>query len=156
MTEPLIQKQVRLVMEQQCSETFMELVRRFALRCDVTLLFFDVTTDPTPPEHNNVAFKTTLTQAEFADLLEARLERWALADPPTVVMADSRIMPTGEKMLAMCNWLEDCAPAGVGFSLFCGRGEVSQYVANGERSDVATMLRNDLLPRLGRPQWRDA
>lgn len=142
--ESIVQTQVRLVLEQQCAALFGLLWPAFAHLCDLTLLVYDF------GDSGNVAFKTSLrTRPELVRICEATLERWRTGMPGPV--EPGAALPDEEILRVAAEIAKREMPAGVGFSLLLGRGTTSVYISNGERSTVAELIRNDLLP-----QWRGA
>jgi hypothetical protein len=137
------QTQVRLLLEQQTAALFVavwSLLERSNARCHCTVLGFDF---GGPGPYHNVSFKTTLSMPGLVETAEAMLERWRTGQPgppePGVTLPPPAVLYAARDVAAE-------AMPGLGFSVLLGRGTTSVYVANAERSTVAAMLRDDLLP----------
>jgi hypothetical protein len=147
--ESLPEKQVRLLLEEQCSRAFGRLLVDYRPSCEITLIAFDFGGGPGVP-YSNVAYKSTLPLRAIIRTLEDRLERWAQPNPPRL-LHDPKLhgwLPDAGELERMAAALRSLFGQGVGFSLFCGQGQRVQYVSSGEREGVAAMLRDDLLPGL--------
>jgi hypothetical protein len=135
--ETPVDTQVRLVLEQQCAETFRKLYTGRLRRWPFTLIAADFG----EAHEGNVAFKTSLTKPDLADAFTRLLEGWVGGAP--------RFAPEGVDAVLLrqvANGAKDSLPAGVGFIILIGDALESAYVSSCERTDVAKMLRNDLLP----------
>jgi hypothetical protein len=139
-TETLVAKQVRLVLEQQCALAFKAIWEdRSAREHGLTLLLFDFGFDG--DVHRNVAFKTSLFKDELIDSFEKLLGSWGgepVREPvPGVNTADlNDYGKTVEGML----------PAGVGFAILVGRRSATAYIASSARDCMIEMLERELLP----------
>lgn len=133
MTETIVEKQVRLVLERQCSDLFRFLRRALFAgfpACDLSLLVFDYA-----PGHT--AFATTLPEPLFVATLEGALRRWHTGVgevDPSVPLVDGAVLE------ALSTRARTLLPAGVGHGIFVGRGRTSVYIGSGERSGVAELI----------------
>lgn len=131
--ETLVEKQVRLVLERQCSDLFRFLRRALfagAPSCDLSLIVFDYA-----PGHT--AYSTTLTRPLFVATLEGALRRWHTGVgevDPSVPLVDGGVLE------ALSTRARELLPAGVGHGIFVGRGRTSVYIGSGERSGVAETI----------------
>lgn len=136
--ETFVEKQVRLVLEQQCAGVFMKLVARELRGYDFTLVAFDY-------GGGNVAFKTTLERSTLVETIKAMLERWRTGRLPERPGSVSPLL--GPTELGHLNAIiSGLLPAGTGFALVVGKGDWTVYIASTGRAD-ATALFKDLLPR---------
>jgi hypothetical protein len=133
-TETLVDKQVRLVLEQQCAEVFgfvLSLLRTFATGADLTFLAFD------SPGPGNIAFKTTLPRELFLATLDGAVERWrtgvGVVDPSVVLVGGPELERLGRRAARLL-------PPGVTFAIFVGRGPTSAYLASAEREGMAELI----------------
>lgn len=136
MTTEHVKTQVRLVLEQRCADTFRSLYKGRLRRYPFTLIAFDFGNDT----YDNVAFKTSLTMTGLADAFSALLEGWLGRAP--------RFSPDGVDSHMVRQLAEDVKDAlpGLGFIALLGDSASYAYVSNAERTTVAQMIRNDLLP----------
>jgi len=152
MAETHVQAQVRLLLEAQCARAFNALVKKFHPKCELTLIAFDYTEGETVDqfEYSNVAFKTSLDGVSLVELLEARIARWREPNPPTLPHDRARQgwLPDESDLVRYARFMRDHLPKSLGFSLFCGRGQRSQYIGAGDREGCAKMFEDDLLPGL--------
>lgn len=149
-TETFVQTQVRHVLERQCAEAFMALVRGPLSRHQFTLLFFDYCASAEATA--NVAFKTTHSASGLVQSFEALLWRWVNGKKFDFTPEEIRgvaPLPEGTDLSAMLRTTH--IPAGVGVVLLVGVGRITNYVATAERQGVAEMILKDLLPN-----WRAA
>jgi hypothetical protein len=130
------QTQVRLVLEQRCADTFRKLYKGKITRYPFTLVAFDFGNQT----YDNVAFKTSLTMPALADAFSALLEGWLGRAP--------RFSPDGVDSYMIRQLAEDVKDAlpGLGFIALLGDSASYAYVSNAERTSVAKLIRNDLLP----------
>jgi hypothetical protein len=139
--------QYRLQLERTCAGMFMG-VRDVVMPCPQTLLLFDF---GEPGAFQNVAFKTTLDQAELVGTAESLIASFARNEQRIISAADMRDLrlPPSALFVDVINALKQTVRAGIGFALLLGKGDAVMYGSNANREDVANMIRNDLLPR-----WR--
>ncbi len=138
MTETVVAKQVRLVLEQQCAQIFMRVLAHEHRErgYDCTLFMFDYGDGA----EGNVAFKTSLSRDAFLDTIDRLLASgWArgemrFVEPGEKVMGAERLVYLHHALKALC-------PAGVGYALLVGSGDAVQYISTGHRPGVAEMLR---------------
>lgn len=145
-TETLAQRQMRLHLETTCSKVIRNFVHHHRPRCDVTLLVFNYGAD----DYSNVAYCTSLPMREMIDALLALLARWENAGSARVLhdRETQGWLPDELEIQDYARTIEKSLPEDIGFSLLCGKGERTQYIAKGDREGVAEMLRADLLPGL--------
>lgn len=135
--ETFVETQMRLVLEQQCADTFRKLYKGRLARYAFSLLVFDFG----EPHSGNVAFKTSLTKPDLARAFTRLIESWS--------GGPHRFAPEGVDaalLRQLANDAKAAFPAGVGFVILIGDALESAYVSNAERADVAKMIRNDLMP----------
>lgn len=130
-----VEKQVRLLLEQQAAATFTKLYSGSLTRHHFTLIAFDF------GDSGNVAFKTSLRPAERVDTFQALIGSW---EGGPVRFAPQGLRPTTLRDLADAAKQE--FQAGIGFVMVVGDALESAYVSNAERSDVAKIIRAELLP----------
>lgn len=142
MSETMVQKQVRLVLEQQCASAFTKFVAPLARRgYELTLLAFDFGDD----QPGNVAFKTSLQRPPLIATVKALLERWQTGDAPDYDRSVQLLSPDGLKALGAL--IKEELPAGVGYAIINGRGATTIYIANGDRESMTEMLARELVPQ---------
>lgn len=135
--ETLVEKQVRLVLEQQCSAVFDRvLLPEHRLGFEVTLVVAEYGL------RGNVAFKTSLHVEALLGTLSALLRAWERGGPREITADDAR----GVRLMSRLDLerlqlaLRDASPAGVGFSLLVGRGRAVQYVSSMDRAGATDLL----------------
>lgn len=136
--ETFVDTQVRLVLEQQCADAFRKLYTGRLKRYPFTFIAADFG----EPQTGNVAFKTSLSKPDLAAAFETVLASWN--------KGPQRYAPEGVDAVLLrqlANNAKAALPAGVGFIALIGDAEESAYVSSCERTCVAEMLRNDLLPQ---------
>lgn len=133
-SETIAEKQVRLVLEQQCAEVFgfvLSLLRTFACGADLSFIAFD------SPGPGNTAFKTTLPRPLFLATLDGAVERWrtgsAVIDSSVVLVGLAELERLGRRAKRLL-------PEGVGHAIIVGRGTTSVYLATAEREGMAELL----------------
>jgi hypothetical protein len=151
-TESAIEREVRLVLEKQCADAFMQLRRGALAAVDFTLLFFDYGEEG---QTGNVAFKTTLSAFEVVEAFTLLTNSWK-SRLPRVGFGPLKGAKIHERATIEAIAESIKRPEGVGFALLVGRGELTSYIASGARGTgekgegVHAMIENDLLPR-----WRE-
>lgn len=148
MSESHAERQVRLLLEGSCSKAMRGFLMAFGPRCAVTLVVYDYGGGP-GVKFSNLAYCTSLPPEELVALLEARVRRWECGAPEFFTeLRPGEWLPDLKQMRVCADWLRDWLPESVGFSLFCGSGERSQYIAHGDRDGCLAMFKNDMLPGL--------
>lgn len=135
--ETFVETPVRLVLAQQCADTFRKLYKGRLTRYGFSLIVFDFG----EAYAVNVAFKTSLTKPDLADAFTRLIESW-LGGPP-------RFAPEGVDaplLKQLANDAKAALPAGTGYVVLIGDALESAYISNAERTSVAELLRKDLLP----------
>jgi hypothetical protein len=142
MTETFVETQVRLVLERQCGDAFMEVLAPMCREgADMTLIMCDY------GDKGNVAFKTSLSRLDLVRTAEALIERWRTGIVP--LCPPDIELPDPETFMLLGDELKKRTPAGVGFAVIMGRGALTLYVATIAREDVIALLENEALPH-----WR--
>lgn len=132
--ESFINKQLRLLLEQQTAAAFMSLLQGPLAGRNFTLLGYDF-----GPE-GNVAYKTTLTVHELAPVARGLLLRWGSGTTAVGSTGDRAEVVEPEVLGAVHEKLARELPAGVGYSLMIGSKFCTGYLSNTERSGVIEML----------------
>lgn len=132
--ESIVNKQMRLLLEQQTAAAFMDLVHGPLLGLPFSLLGYDF-----GPE-GNVAYKTTLSRPEFVRLLRGLLNRWAGGATQLGAVGSREEVIDAELLRSVGDRLRDGLPAGVGFSLLIGSRLCTAYISSAERSGVIELL----------------
>src|SRR6187399_2287277 len=138
-SEPLLEKQLRLLLEQQGAELFGRLYVGPLRAHDLTVLAFDL------GEKGHVAFKTSLLRPGLVEMMEGMIASFS-GGPP-------RFAPAGmshELLRLLGTTAKELLPAGIGYVIVIGDAARSAYVSNGNRADVCTMIEAELLPN-----WRE-
>ena len=135
--ESFAERQLRLQLETLCSRQFERLASGPLRAYLFTLLMFDF------GESGNVAFKTCLDRSALIETFEALLASWKEKrlrvgfGPPGILPGLDEIKAAGESIERS---------EAVGYALLVGAGELSSYIAVGERAGVAEMIEKTLLP----------
>lgn len=146
MTESIAERQVRLVLEQQCSKLFRVLMSALPPDAAATLMMVDY---GEPARFKNTAYITALTKPELVEAAEALVLRWKTGAPRESLLHDRTThgwVPDGPMLEALARLIKGVVPAGVGFALMFGKGGATQYIATLDRRGVAQLLENELLP----------
>lgn len=111
-----------------------------------TLLVFDYDGGPM----DSVAFKTTLTPLRLVETTQALLARWKFLETESaLVMPDyvpwRKIINVGA-LEVLGTFLREQLPVSRGYALIVGDAPWYSYIASANRRDMATMLRDYLLP----------
>lgn len=133
-TEPFVNKQLRILLEQQTAAAFMSLVDGLLRGTAFTLLGYDF-----GPE-GNVAFKTTLKPAELGPMTRGLLARWASGATNIGTTGDRSEVVDPTVLRKVHDKLTAELPAGVGYSLLIGSKFCTGYLSNAERHGVIEML----------------
>lgn len=133
-TESLVNRQLRLLLEQQTAAAFMSLVDGLLRGTSFTLLGYDF-----GPE-GNVAFKTTLQAGELAPMARGLLARWASGSTNIGTTGDRSEVVDPTVLRKVHDKLTAELPAGVGYSLLIGSKFCTGYLSNAERHGVIEML----------------
>jgi hypothetical protein len=150
MNDQQVATQLRLQVETTCAEAFASvLCHKLEGRCDFTLICFSLSGASDVERFASVAYKTSLTRATLAGVLGDRLARWADPNPPEVELDLARHgdVPDESEMRILARQLQSHLPRHLGFALICGVMHGGQYISNGERLAVASVLA-DLIPAL--------
>jgi hypothetical protein len=132
--EAFVNKQLRLLLEQQTAEAFVGLVRGPLRGTEFTLIGFDF-----GPE-GNVAYKTTLDVRQLAPMVRGLLDRWASGTTRVGSTGDRAEVVDPDVLLQVNDKLQRELPAGVGFSLLIGSLFCTGYLSNVERVGVIECL----------------
>lgn len=129
----LVDDQVRLVLEQQCSTLFDALMRALPRDATTTLVLVDY---GEPGRFKNVAFKTALQAPLLVATVEAQLQRWRCGSAGAVLYDQARHgWVPGEKLIAgLGRLIKERVPAGVGFVLMFGQHDGAQYLSTCDRA----------------------
>ncbi len=142
MAESATDLRKRVWLETECGRTAKRLSGSCLAGEHFTLLFFDL------GESGHVAFVTTLTMTELVVAFTFLLQNWKSGLPRVAFSRPGERLMSRKEVIACGNEVQ--APPGVGYALLIGKGERTSYIADGERSGVATMIETELLPN-----WRD-
>lgn len=132
--ESFINKQLRLLLEQQTAAAFMSLLKGPLARRHFTLLGYDF-----GPE-GNVAYKTTLTATELAPMARGLLLRWGSGTTVVGSTGDRAEVVEPDVLQQVHDKLTRELPAGVGYSLMIGSKLCTGYLSNADRTGVVEML----------------
>lgn len=132
--ESFVNKQLRLLLEQQTAAAFMSLVNGPLAGTHFTLLGYDF-----GPE-GNVAYKTTLKATELAPMARGLLLRWGSGTTAIGSTGDRAEVVDGHTLRDVQYKLKRELPAGVGYSLLIGSKFCTGYLSNAERHGVIEML----------------
>lgn len=134
MAETTVEKQVRLVLEEQCAAMFMAALApaRHKYGWNVSLFCFDC------GDKGNVAYKTSLTLPTLIETLD-RLVRgpWATGGQRFV---NARRVISVIDLAGLADDLKAVCPAGVAFALMVGAGDDVMYIATAERDGVVEVF----------------
>lgn len=144
-TETTTERQVRLLLEQQCADVFLKTLLPLFGFAPVTLIIADY---GEPQPLHNVAFKTTLGVHELITTAELLVERWTrppekLLLPHDYPHRDRYALPVLERATQAT---KDALAAGIGHAIIVGRGKATNYISSMDRGGVSEMLRETLLP----------
>lgn len=145
MTESLAEKQVRLVLEQQCSKLFRLLMSALPPDAAATLFFVDY---GEPGPFKNSAYITALPKPDLIATVEALVQRWKCGSTGAVLhdRGAHGWVPDATMLEALFRLMKEYVPAGVGFALLFGKGACTQYISSCDRAGMATILEDELLP----------
>lgn len=132
--ESFINKQLRLLLEQQTAAAFMSLVTGPLRGKQFTLLGYDF-----GPE-GNVAYKTTCDVVTLSRLVRGLLSRWGSGTTQIHSTGDRDEVVSPGVLRAVHDKLTAELPAGVGYSLLVGSKFCTGYLSNADRSGVIEML----------------
>lgn len=132
--ESFINKQLRLLLEQQTAAAFANLEKGPLAGRHFTLLGYDF-----GPE-GNVAYKSTLAAEQLAPMARGLLLRWGSGTTVVGSTGDRAEVVEPEVLRAVHDKLTRELPAGVGYSLMIGSKFCTGYLSNAERSGVIEML----------------
>jgi hypothetical protein len=133
-TESFVNKQLRLLLEQQTAAAFMGLVRGPLAGVEFTLLGCDY-----GPE-GNVAFKTTLDRNELISVTRQLLDRWARGDTSQQPTTDRTQCVERTLLERVHEQLKRELPAGVGYALIVGSRIPGNYMASIDRPGAIELL----------------
>lgn len=132
--ESFLNKQLRLLLEQQTAAAFKSLIEGPLRGTQFTLLGYDF-----GPE-GNVAYKTTLSAEQRAPVVRGLLARWASGSTKVGACGDRAEVVDPPVLRAVHELLVAELPAGVGYSLLIGSKLCTGYLSNAERPGVIKML----------------
>ncbi len=133
-TETLLNRQLRLLLEQQTADAFLGLVHGPLAVVQFTLICCDY-----GPE-GNVAYKTTVERSELVSVTRQLLDRWARGETHQRATDDpTQCAPLGLLERAH-DQLKRELPAGVGFALLIGSKYCGGYIASIDRPGAVEML----------------
>lgn len=145
MNESRAETQVRLVLEQHCAKLFRVLMSALPPDAAATLFFVDY---GEPGPFKNSAYISALSKPELIATVESLVQRWKCGSAGAVL--HDRVahgwVPDATMLEALGRLLKGYMPAGVGFALLFGKGAGSQYLATCDRSGMAKLLEDELLP----------
>lgn len=136
--------QVRLLFEEKCRRSFVDLLVELRPQCEFTLIIFDYGVS----RYSNVAFKTTLGKEDLIASLENLVVRWKSTTRRKIPVIRADGFPDVKDLGEWAEIAKRVVGEETGFSIIAGSGELTQYVSSGKREDVANLLENDLLPEL--------
>lgn len=135
MAEAFVNRQLRLLLEQQTAAAFMSLLSGPLAGTEFTLLGYDF-----GPE-GNVAFKTTVRDGlQLAGLMRGLLQRWGSGRATVGSTGDRAEVVDPDVLHAVHAQLTRELPAGVGYSLLIGSKLCTGYLSNAERHGVIEMI----------------
>lgn len=141
----LVETQVRLILEEQCSTLFRTVMKALPKDATATLLFVDYGEAGEP--FKNTAYITSLTRPELITTVEALVQRWKCGSQGEVLhdRALHGWVPGGELLEGIGKLMKAYVPAGVGFALLFGKGGGTQYLATIDRPGMTALFENELL-----------
>ncbi len=135
-SEAFLNKQLRLLLEQQTANAFMRLVHGPLIGVQFTLIGCDY-----GPE-GNVAYKTTLQRRELVSVTRQLLARWARGDTSRQATTDATQCVEHAQLERIHEQLKRELPAGVGYALLVGSRYCGGYIASIDRPGAVEMLGN--------------
>lgn len=136
--ETFVDKQMRLLVEQQAVDLFGFLHQPPLHRFDFTVLVMDYNNDDASGGHT--AVKSTLSKPAFVATIEALLASWS--------GGPVRFAPPGistELLRFLAAAAREALSAGFGYALLIGNADSLSYVAKVERASMKALL-EELLP----------
>ena len=133
-SEAFLNKQLRLLLEQQTADAFMRLVHGPLIGVQFTLVGCDY-----GPE-GNVAYKTTLQRRELVAVTRRLLDRWARGDTSQQSTSDTSQCVEPALLERIHEQLKRELPAGVGYALLVGSKICGNYMASIDRPGAVELL----------------
>ncbi len=145
MNESIVETQVRVLLEQQCSKLFRVLMSALPTDAAATLFFVDY---GEPGPFQNSAYTTALPKPELIATVESLVQRWKCGSIGAVLHDRDAHgwVPDATMLEALFRLMKERVPPGVGFALLFGKGACTQYISSCGREGMAKILENELLP----------